>query len=111
GCCGPRTDDRQQTPNMHDSHAPAAPVSGHEPDSHHAYAEHAPRVNYLAIFIALCVCTLLSAIFDLLPMNRRMIAVLVLAVAVAKSQYVMRYFMHLKFEGKWKYVLLLPTAI
>ena len=23
----------------------------------------------------------------------------------------MRYFMHLKFEGLWKYVLLLPTAI
>jgi cytochrome c oxidase subunit 4 len=23
----------------------------------------------------------------------------------------MRYFMHLKFEGRWKFVLLLPTAI
>jgi len=23
----------------------------------------------------------------------------------------MRYFMHLKFEGAWKYVILLPTAI
>lgn len=95
---------------MHDSHAAAPTAAGHEPDSHHAYAEHAPHVNYLAIFIALCVCTLLSAIFDVLP-NRRVVAVLVLAVAVAKSQYVMRYFMHLKFEGKWKYVLLLPTAI
>jgi cytochrome c oxidase subunit 4 len=94
---------------MHDSHA--APVAGHEPDSHHAYAEHSPHANYLLIFILLCGCTLLSAIFDLLPWNRRTVAVLVLAVAVAKAQYVMRYFMHLKFEGKWKYVLLLPTAI
>ena len=36
---------------------------------------------------------------------------MVLAVAVAKAQFVMRYFMHLKFEGRWKYLLLLPTAI
>jgi len=94
---------------MHDSHATTVP--GHEPDSHHAYAEHVPRVNYTAIFVALCVCTVISVIFDLVPLNRRTVAVLVLAVAVAKAQYVMRYFMHLKFEGKWKYVLLLPTAI
>jgi cytochrome c oxidase subunit 4 len=40
-----------------------------------------------------------------------MVAFAVLAVAVAKAQFVMRYFMHLKFEGAWKYVLLLPTAI
>lgn len=96
---------------MHDSHATTAPAPGHEPDSHHAYAEHAPLVNYKWIFILLCVCTVVSVIFDLVPFPRRTVAVLVLAVAVAKAQFVMRYFMHLKFEGKWKYVLLLPTAI
>lgn len=79
--------------------------------SSHADHAHHPRVNYLAIFLALCVCTALSVVFDLVPLNRRLVAVLVLAVAVAKAQYVMRYFMHLKFEGAWKYVLLLPTAI
>src|SRR5262245_26453747 len=101
---------------MHDSHAPAPALAGHEPDSHHAYAEHAPRVNYLLIFYALCVCTVLSWVADKAfewgwINSKRMIAVMVLAVAVAKAQYVMRYFMHLKFEGKWKFVLLLPTAI
>jgi cytochrome c oxidase subunit 4 len=79
------------------------------PASHDDHAH--PHVNYLAIFIALCVCTVISVIFDLVPLSRRVVAVLVLAVAVAKAQYVMRYFMHLKFEGKWKFVLLLPTAI
>ncbi|MEZ6051777.1 MAG: cytochrome C oxidase subunit IV family protein [Planctomycetaceae bacterium] len=69
------------------------------------------HVNYMAIFIALCVCTAISVVFDLVKLDRRLIAVLVLAVAVAKAQFVMRYFMHLKFEGAWKYVLLLPTAI
>ena len=47
----------------------------------------------------------------MVPLSKTLIAVLVLAVAVAKAQFVMRYFMHLKFEGNWKYVLLLPTAI
>ena len=65
----------------------------------------------MAIFIALCVCTAISVVFDVIQLDRRLIAVLVLAVAVAKAQFVMRYFMHLKFEGAWKYVLLLPTAI
>jgi cytochrome c oxidase subunit 4 len=99
------TDNRQ--PIMHDSHASAVA----HPHAAAGRAAHHPHVNYLAIFVALCVCTLLSAIFDFLPLNRRTVAVMVLAVAVAKAQYVMRYFMHLKFEGKWKYVLLLPTAI
>jgi cytochrome c oxidase subunit IV len=72
---------------------------------------HAPHVNSFMIFLALCVCTAISVVFDVVPMNRKLVAVLVLAVAVAKAQFVMRYFMHLKFEGRWKYVLLLPTAI
>ncbi|REJ90199.1 MAG: oxidase [Planctomycetota bacterium] len=82
------------------------------------HAEHAahPHVNYTKIFVALCVCTALSWVADEaggwgLIDSKRMIAVIVLAIAVAKAQYVMRYFMHLKFEGKWKYVLLLPTTI
>lgn len=93
-----------------------AAAHGHKAPGHdtHGHADHGtshPHVNYLAIFIALCVCTALSVAFDLIDINKRVVAVLVLAVAVAKAQYVMRYFMHLKFEGLWKYVLLLPTAI
>jgi cytochrome c oxidase subunit 4 len=84
------------------------------PASHAEHGHH--HVNYMAIFIALCVCTVLSWLADQtlqwgLLSSRRIVAVLVLAVAVAKAQFVMRYFMHLKFEGRWKFVLLLPTAI
>lgn len=94
------------------THTPEShPISAAPPADPHADHAHHPHVNYLGIFIALCVCTLLSAVFDLVPLNRRLVAALVLAVAVAKAQYVMRFFMHLKFEGRWKYVLLLPTAI
>ena len=85
--------------------APSSPaMSGHDDHGGHP-------INSFAIFIALCVCTALSVAFDALPLTKGMIAVLVLAVAVAKAQFVMRYFMHLKFEGRWKYILLLPTAI
>lgn len=71
-----------------------------------------PHVNYLLIFIALCICTGLSVLFDVLEINNFILLVfLVLGVAVAKALFVMMYFMHLKFEGKWKFVLLSPTII
>lgn len=78
-----------------------------------AHDDHsAHHVNYLAVFVALCVCTALSVLFDVLSFENRMITiVLVLAVAVAKALCVMMFFMHLKFEGNWKFVLLAPTTI
>ena len=36
---------------------------------------------------------------------------IVLAIAVAKATCVMLFFMHLKWERGWKYVLLAPTTI
>ena len=80
---------------------------------------------YLAVFGALCVFTSLSAGADMLPSKEAgdqpesgkmafstpVIAVIVLAIAVAKATCVMLYFMHLKWERGWKYVLLAPTTI
>ncbi|MFM8582988.1 MAG: cytochrome C oxidase subunit IV family protein, partial [Planctomycetaceae bacterium] len=34
-----------------------------------------------------------------------------LVIASLKATYVLLYFMHLKFEGPWKYVLLAPTIV
>ena len=73
---------------------------------------HKHHVNYLLIFIALCVCTLISILTDVVEIRSRLVlAVLVLAVASAKALFVLTYFMHLKFEGAWKFVLLAPTTI
>ena len=77
--------------------------------SHDSHATH--HVNYLAIFFVLCGCTALSVIFDVLHMSKPVTIVLVLAVACAKAMCVMMFFMHLKFEGNWKFVLLTPTTI
>lgn len=80
-----------------------------------AHDDHsAHHVNYLYVFGALCGFTALSVVFDLLGainVPHSVIIVLVMAVACAKALSVMMFFMHLKFEGNWKYVLLAPTTI
>ena len=71
-----------------------------------------PHVNYFNIFLILLGCTLVSALADVIDLkNHAVLVVIVLAVATAKALFVMGYFMHLKFEGNWKFILLLPTII
>ena len=79
----------------------------HGHDSHDAH-----HVNYMYVFFALCGFTVLSIGADLLHFqNRAILIVIVLAIASAKALSVMLYFMHLKFERNWKYILLAPTTI
>lgn len=87
-------------------------AAAHDTHGHDDHGSH-PHVNYFSIFIALCVCTLLSIVFDLFksPSLKWVIISLVMAVACAKAMFVLRYFMHLKFEGNWKFIVLLPTTI
>ena len=78
-------------------------------DTHHNH-----HVNYFLIFLALCVCTALSVVFDVAKESINsgvLLLFLVFGVAVAKALFVLVYFMHLKFEGRWKYILLAPTMI
>ena len=77
--------------------------------------------SYRLVFMPLCVFTGLSFYADILPVKEAgsesegwstpVIAVIVLAIAVAKATCVMLFFMHLKWERGWKYVLLAPTTI
>lgn len=81
-------------------------------ESHSTPGTHGFHANYLMVFVALCVCTLISVATDLVDIRSRfLLAIVVLAVAMAKALFVMAYFMHLKFEGRWKFVLLAPTLI
>lgn len=73
--------------------------------------ENGHHVNYFAIFGILCFCTLMSVAFDVIEIENKIFLVfLVIGVATAKALFVMAYFMHLKFEGRWKYLLLAPTV-
>ncbi len=71
-------------------------------DIHHA--------RYFVIFAALCGFTLLSILTDVVHLDYHVKVVAVLAVATCKALCVMAWFMHLKFERAWKYVLLAPTT-
>lgn len=71
-------------------------------------------VNYTLIFAALCGFTLFSVLADMY--GRKQIpyvalAATVLALATFKATCVIMYFMHMKFERAWKYVLLGPTIV
>jgi cytochrome c oxidase subunit 4 len=95
---------------MSDEHASAAA------DDHADRSEHFPHVNYWVIFGLLCGLTVVSWLADEMSgrgwLNKGIVLTfIVLAVACAKALFVMMYFMHLKFEGKWKFVLLAPTII
>lgn len=81
-------------------------MSDKHDDGHH--------VNYMMIFGFLCGLTVLSVVADLVDLTSLHITVLiavVMLIACVKASFVLRYFMHLKFEGKWKYVILLPTTV
>ena len=68
--------------------------------------------TYFKVMIALCILTAISVVADVMDLgNHALVCVIVLAVAVAKAMCVMMYFMHLKFERAWKYLLLAPTTI
>lgn len=79
-------------------------------ESHEHHESHA--ATYFMVFLALCVFTGLSVAADSMHLaNKNVLRVIVLAIATAKALCVMMYFMHLKFERAWKYLLLLPTFI
>lgn len=95
----------------------ADPHAAHDSHHDHAHGDHSHGshdVKYIYIFYALCVFTLLSILADgakHIGLPYAVLLVIVLAIASAKAISVMLYFMHLKFERAWKYVLLAPVTI
>ena len=98
---------------MSEPHATAPAHDAPHPEHHGEHHEEHPHVNYWLVFVALCVLTGLSVAFDEIRahLNWGALVLMVLSVATCKALCVMMYFMHLKFEGGWKYVLLAPTII
>lgn len=81
-------------------------------DHAHHDDDHSHGGLYLMVFIALCVLTLVSAATDFIHIpNKLVLGMIVFSVATAKALFVMMYFMHLRFEGRWKYLLLTPTIL
>lgn len=90
--------DRRRAPDEAHGHSAAAP--------HHA-------VNYLAIFALLTALTVVTVAVAFVHIRSETVKVLVaLLIASIKAAFVALYFMHLKFEGKLIYlILLLPIFL
>jgi cytochrome c oxidase subunit 4 len=67
--------------------------------------------TYLKVFIALLVFTIMEYAYAMLVQEHLMALILgLLAMALTKATLVAMFFMHLKFEGRWVYMLLIPTG-
>jgi cytochrome c oxidase subunit IV len=91
----------------HTSHTHGHHEQGHE--------DHGSNSLYLMVFGGLLVLTLISFLVGnsaALRMNAPGVMwAAMMAVSVAKAMLVILFFMHLKWEANWKYVLTIPCTI
>jgi cytochrome c oxidase subunit 4 len=96
-------------------------MTDHSHDPHHgsaghavAHAEHGVG-KYLLVFVALCVLTGCSFMtyfeFWRTHLNPAVGWAFMMAVSCTKAGLVITFFMHLKYEADWKYVLTIPATI
>jgi cytochrome c oxidase subunit 4 len=83
-----------------------------EPHGHSVPMPH-HKVNYVLIFALLVALTAATVIVAFVHLNSELAKVLVaLTIATIKASFVALYFMHLKFEGKLIYlVLVVPVSL
>jgi cytochrome c oxidase subunit 4 len=86
---------------------------GHE-HAHDAAAHDVGIAKYIYVFIALCILTTMSFFtyssywpFHAQPNIGR---AFMMAVSCTKALLVILFFMHVKYEANWKYVLTIPAA-
>jgi cytochrome c oxidase subunit 4 len=93
--------------HAHD-HAHASHGSGH-------HEQHGSYSTYISVFVALLVLTAISLVVGnsqvLREKTPRVMWAAMMAVSCAKAMLVILFFMHLKWEANWKYVLTIPASI
>ena len=86
-------------------------MADHTHDEH----SHGSTFLYLAVFVALCLLTTASFLtfFEFWDTNvpTNVSRAFMMAVSCAKAMLVILFFMHLKWEAGWKYVLTIPAAM
>jgi caa(3)-type oxidase subunit IV len=74
-------------------------------------AEHGPNFQtYIAVFIALSVCTGLSFLANMIFGQGHTSMVIIMVVAVVKATLVAMIFMHLKFDWSKLYCIVIPVC-
>ncbi|WP_406693757.1 cytochrome C oxidase subunit IV family protein [Singulisphaera sp. Ch08] len=69
--------------------------------------------QYIKIFLILIVFTISEYFYASIFANHSFLVLVIglMSMAIIKATLVGLYFMHLKFEGKWVYVMLVPAGI
>ncbi len=70
-----------------------------------------PHFNAWAVLIALVVLTAVSWLSEVVNVGPPLGTVLIYGVAIAKALCVLGFFMHLKYEKGWKWVLIVPPLV
>jgi len=87
---------------------------GHDPHAVHEFG-HGGVGKYIAVFFALCALTAVSYLVGnsqaLREKTPGIMWAMMMAVSCAKASLVILFFMHLKWEANWKYVLTVPASI
>jgi cytochrome c oxidase subunit 4 len=80
------------------------------PEATHGHSESEPHhaINYFAVFITLVILTILTVVVAYANLKSELAKILLaLTIASIKASAVILYFMHVKFEGKLIYLILL----
>ena len=90
-------------------------MSDHSQPGAHSYEhEHVSAWTYLAVFAGLCVLTAISFWLGNSGVKQHMPRVAwagMMTVSCGKAMLVILFFMHLKWEANWKYVLTVPAMM
>lgn len=82
---------------------------------HTEHEHHGGNGLYIAVFLALCVLTTMSFLtyFDFWRSHvpTEVSRAFMMAVSCTKAMLVIMFFMHLKWEANWKWVLTVPASI
>ena len=87
---------------------------GHASDPEGGHGDHAGIAKYIYVFIALCVLTSMSfftySSYWPFPEQPNIGRAFMMAVSCTKALLVILFFMHVKYEANWKYVLTIPAG-
>ena len=84
-------------------------------DHHSTTADHShdhPHVNYIKIFFILLFMTVAEYFYAMITQDHFILLILgLMSMAFFKAALVGYYFMHVKFEGKWVFAMIIPACI
>lgn len=93
---------------------PQTASHGNEPEEPHGVSVPTPHhhVNYYAIFATLVILTIVTVAATFIPTENELVKILIaLLIASIKAFCVAFFFMHLKFEGKLIYLIMIVPLI